>query len=283
MLRTRSLSGVRFARRRPIGVVSALMLLAFIVPGIFAELIAPYSPYLRATPAPFHPMTLDHLMGTDQFGRDVLSRVIYGARISLRISVLAVGISAVIGITLGLTSGYFRGVYDALVQRFVDVLQAFPLIVLALIIIAVLGPSVTNVIIAIGIAGSPAKARIMRSVALSLREMPYIDATRVMGASHLRILLRHVLPNTFAPLIISMSVSLAGAILTESSLSFLGLGVTEPEPAWGLMLSGSAGAYARMAPWVPVFPGLAITLAVMGFNLMGDELRDILDPRLRGR
>ncbi|MBI4200824.1 MAG: ABC transporter permease [Chloroflexi bacterium] len=276
------IGALRFARRKPLGGVSAALLLVLILMAVFAEVIAPYGPTVRVTEKPFQPPGAENLLGTDQFGRDVFSRIVFGARISLRISLTAVALSTVIGVTVGLTSGYFGGNYDTVVQRFVDVLQAFPLIVMALAIIAVLGPSIPNVILAIGIAGSPGKARIMRSVALSLREVTYVEAARAMGASHQRILLRHILPNTFAPLIIAATGSLAGAILTEASLSFLGLGATEPTPAWGLMLAGSAPAYARLAPWVPVFPGLAITLAVMAFNLLGDAMRDTLDPRLRG-
>ena len=272
----------RFVRHKPLGTVSGIVILAFLAAAIFAEQIAPYSPYVRVETVPFVAPNASYIFGTDQFGRDVFSRIVFGARNSLRISLLAVALSSAIGVTVGLTSGYFRGAYDTIVQRFVDVLQAFPLIILALTIVAMLGPSISNVILAIGIASAPSKARVLRSVALSLREVGFIDAARVTGASHRRIISRHVLPNTFAPLIVVATASLAGAILTEASLSFLGLGAAEPEPAWGLMLAGSAGSYARLAPWVPIYPGLAITLAVMAFNLLGDALRDTLDPRLRG-
>lgn len=272
----------RFARKKPLGGISAIVFLVLVAVAVFANVIAPYSPYERVQQVgTFAGPSGQHLFGTDQYGRDVFSRVVFGSRNTLYVSILAVALSTLIGLVVGLSSGYFRGTYDTIVQRVVDVLQALPTIILALAIVAVRGGSSNDLILAIGIAGSPGVARVMRSSAMAIREMVYIDAAKAAGASSLRVLVRHVLPNAFAPLIISISSHLGGVILIAASLSFLGLGVTEPEPAWGLMLAGSAAAFAKTAPWIPVFPGLAITLTVFSVNLLGDALRDTLDPRLR--
>jgi peptide/nickel transport system permease protein len=258
------------------------MLLGLVTMSIAAPWLAPYTPYERVDAGTFAPPGAKHLLGTDQFGRDVLSRIIFGSRNTLRVSLLSVLIGATAGLVIGLSSGYLGGRYDTLVQRVVDVLQGFPIIVLALAIIATLGPSITNVVLAIGVSISPQMARVMRSSALSIRETVYVDAARATGAGDGRIWARHVLPNTLAPFIIIATAQLGSAILIEASMSFLGIGVTEPEPAWGLMLSGSAASYAKVAPWIPIFPGLAISLAVFSANVWGDALRDTLDPRLRG-
>lgn len=273
---------VRFARRKPLGAAGGLMLLGLVAMSIAATWLAPYTPYERVEAGTFAPPGTKHLLGTDQFGRDVLSRIIFGSRNTLRVSLLSVLLGASTGLVVGLSSGYLGGRYDTLVQRVVDVLQGFPIIVLALAIIATLGPSITNVVLAIGVSISPQMARVMRSSALSIRETVYVDAARATGAGDGRIWVRHVLPNTFAPFIIIATAQLGSAILIEASMSFLGIGVTEPEPAWGLMLSGSAASYAKLAPWIPIFPGLAISLAVFSANVWGDALRDTLDPRLRG-
>jgi len=273
---------VRFARRKPLGAIGALILLGLVTMSIAAPGLAPYTPYERVEAGTFAPPGAKHLLGTDQFGRDVLSRIIFGSRNTLRVSLLSVLLGASTGLVIGLSSGYLGGRYDTLVQRVVDVLQGFPIIVLALAIIATLGPSITNVVLAIGVSISPQMARVMRSSALSIRETVYVDAARAVGAGDGRIWVRHVLPNTFAPFIIIATAQLGSAILIEASMSFLGIGVTEPEPAWGLMLSGSAASYAKLAPWIPIFPGLAISLAVFSANVWGDALRDTLDPRLRG-
>jgi peptide/nickel transport system permease protein len=225
----------------------------------------------------------EFLLGTDQVGRDVLSRVIHGSRISLRVSVLAVLLGAVGGTAVGLTSGYLGGRYDMWVQRVMDVLQAFPMIIMALVIVAVLGASSTNVILAIAIPMFPRLSRVVRSSALTIRDTPYVTAALSTGCSQVRILLRHVLPNTFAPLIIMATLQLGTAIIVEASLSYLGLGAQEPEASWGLMLAGSAATYAERSPWIPMFPGLALSLAVFAVNTLGDTARDVLDPRLRGR
>ncbi len=215
-------------------------------------------------------------------GRDVYARIIYGARISLMVGVGSTVLGCVIGVMIGLSSGYLRGWFDLIMQRFIDVMQALPLLVMALVMAAALGPSLENTIIAISIPLVPNIARVIRSNTLSLREMPFVEAARAAGISETWIAIRHVLPNTLAPLIVLATAQLGAAILTEASLSFLGLGIPEPHASWGRMLSESAAEYVRTAPWLVIFPGIAISLVVFGTNLLGDALRDILDPRQRG-
>ena len=222
-----------------------------------------------------------HILGADFMGRDMWSRIVYGARISLAVGIGSTTLGCLIGVTIGLTSGYFGGWYDLIVQRFMDVMQSLPLLVMALVMTAALGPSLTNTIIAISIPLVPSVARVIRSNTLMLREMPYVEAARAVGMNEFSIALRHVLPNTLAPLIVLATAQLGSTILVEAALSFLGLGVPEPHPSWGRMLSESAAEYVRVAPWLVIFPGAAISLAVFGTNLLGDALRDILDPRQR--
>ena len=214
-------------------------------------------------------------------GRDMWSRIVYGARISLAVGIGSTGLGCLFGVTIGLMSGYFGGWFDLIVQRFMDVMQSLPLLVMALVMTAALGPSLTNTIIAISIPLVPTVARVIRSNTLMLREMPYVEAARAVGMNEFSIALRHVLPNTLAPLIVLATAQLGSTILVEAALSFLGLGVPEPHPSWGRMLSESAAEYVRVAPWLVIFPGAAISLAVFGTNLLGDALRDILDPRQR--
>jgi peptide/nickel transport system permease protein len=225
--------------------------------------------------------SLDHPMGADFMGRDLYSRIAYGAQTSLVVAFGATVLGVLLGVLIGLSSGFFGGAFDLIVQRFIDMLQALPTLILAMAMAAALGPSLTNTMIAIAIPKLPSIARVVRANTLSLREMPFVEAARAMGMSEMRIALRHVLPNTLAPLIVLATAGLGSAILVEASLSFLGLGVPEPHPSWGRMLSESAAEYARTAPWLVIFPGLAITLAVFGTNLLGDAIRDILDPRQR--
>jgi peptide/nickel transport system permease protein len=270
-----------FTRRYPLGAVGALIVALFIFTAVFADVIAPTDP--TATNAKYslaRPSSLFWL-GADFMGRDMYSRIVHGARISLAVGSGAMGLGALIGISIGLASGYLGGWFDLLVQRLLDIMQSLPLLVMAIVMAASLGPSLKNTIIAIAIPLVPTVARVVRSSTLSLREQPFVEAARAVGMGELRIAVRHILPNTLAPLIVLATAQLGSAILTEASLSFLGLGIPEPHPSWGRMLSESAAEYVRTAPWLVIFPGVAISLTVFGTNLLGDALRDILDPRQR--
>jgi peptide/nickel transport system permease protein len=274
-------SAAFLARRYPLGAVGAVIVTIFVLTAAFADVIAPVDP--TATNAKFslaHPSQLFWL-GADFMGRDMYSRVVHGARISLAVGAGAMGLGAIIGITVGLASGYLGGWFDLILQRLLDIMQALPLLVMAIMMAASLGPSLRNTIIAIAIPLVPTVARVVRSSTLSLREQPFVEAARAVGMGELRIAVRHVLPNTLAPLIVLATAQVGSAILVEASLSFLGLGIPEPYPSWGRMLSESAAEYVRTAPWLVIFPGVAISLTVFGTNLLGDALRDILDPRQR--
>ena len=270
-----------YARRYPLGAIGAVIMIIFVFSAVFADVLAPHDPLQTLASASLHAPSAGFLMGADMMGRDMLSRIIHGARISLTVGVASILLGGSIGVIIGLMSGYLMGWFDLLMQRLIDIMQALPLLVLALVMAASLGPSLENTIIAISIPLVPNVARVVRSSTLSLREMPFVEAARAAGMSELRVALRHVLPNILAPLIVLFTAQLGAAILVEASLSFLGLGVPEPHPSWGRMLSESAAEYVRVAPWLVVFPGLAISLAVFGTNLFGDALRDILDPRQR--
>ena len=269
------------AKRYPLGVAGAIIMTLFVLAAIFAGWVAPLDPFTTNPRASLAKPSGTHLMGADMMGRDVFSRMIHGARISLAVSIGATLIGSGFGAMLGLASGYIGGWFDLLVQRLAEVMQSLPLLVMALVITASLGPSLPNTIIAIAIPLIPTVARVIRSNVLSLREMPFVEAARATGMSEFRIAVIHVLPNTLAPLIVLATAQLGSTILTEASLSFLGLGVPEPWPSWGRMLSESAAEYVRTAPWLVIFPGLAISLVVFGTNLLGDALRDALDPRQR--
>lgn len=270
------------AQRHVLGAAGLIIMTLFVFTAIFANVLARFDPLtVDAAHALARPSAL-HLMGTDLFGRDVFSRIIHGARISLAVGLGSTALGASIGVIVGLTSGYLSGWVDLVFQRVSDILQALPLLVLALVMTAALGPSLPNVIIAIAIPLIPTVARVIRANTLALREQPFVEAAKSIGMSEVRIALRHVLPNTLAPLIVLATAQLGSTILTEASLSFLGLGIPEPYPSWGRMLSESAAEYVRTAPWLVIFPGIAISLAVFGTNLFGDALRDILDPRQRG-
>jgi peptide/nickel transport system permease protein len=277
---------VEFCRQQPLGAISLVVIVVMMFAGVFSQFVAPYNPFDIDFASILAPPSWDHWMGTDAFGRDIFSRVIYGARTALVIGFLSSFIGSTFGAILGAASAYFGGRVDEIIQRFVDILLAFPLIVLALVVVAALGRTLVlnidiNLIFAIAIPIAPRVARVVRSAALSIRVMPYIDAARAAGYSNLRIIGRHMAPNLAAPYLIMLTAHIAQAILLEASLSFLGLGVTEPTPAWGLMLSGNASDFFREAPWMIFFPGLAISLAVFAFSLFGDSLRDYLDPRFK--
>lgn len=268
-------------RRYPLGVAGAIIMTTFVLCAIFADFVAPLDPFSTNARASLAMPSSTHVLGADMMGRDVLSRIIHGARISLAVAVGATIMGSGIGAAVGLASGYLGGWFDLIIQRVSEVMQSLPLLVMALVITASLGPSLRNTIIAIAIPLIPTVARVIRSNVLSLREMPFVEAAKATGMSELRIAVVHVLPNTLAPLIVLATAQLGSTILTEASLSFLGLGVPEPYPSWGRMLSESAAEYVRTAPWLVIFPGLAISLVVFGSNLMGDALRDALDPRQR--
>ena len=272
---------VDFTRRRPLGAIGAAIILLMVVMAATAGLIAPYNPLENDYAAMLSAPSAEHWLGTDAHGRDVLTRIIYGSRTALLVGLGASLLGATFGSLIGVASAYFGGRVDLIVQRIMDVFFAFPVIILALAVVAVLGTGPENVILAIAAPMVPRCARVVRASALAVREMPYVDAARAGGYGHARIILRHMLPNVMAPILIMATAFLGEAILLEASLSFLGLGVQEPTAAWGLMLRGAAVEFAESAPWMAIFPGLAISLGVFGFNLFGDSLRDALDPRLR--
>jgi peptide/nickel transport system permease protein len=279
---TRS-SVLDFCRREPLGTFGLVLVAVMAVAGLGAEWIAPYSPTANDFAAMTEPPSWAHIMGTDQFGRDLFSRIVFGARTAFIVGFACAMVGGFAGLVLGVGSAYFGGRIDTVLQRVNDVIMAFPLIILALAVIAVFGSGVFNVILAITIPLIPRCARVVRSSALSIREVPYIDAARACGFGHTRIILRHMVPNVLAPFLIMLTAFVGQAILAEASLSYLGLGVQEPVPAWGLMLQGGAEEYATTAPWIAIFPGVAIALTVFGFSLFGDALRDALDPKMRDR
>ena len=274
---------IGFCRRQPLGTVGLVLVMVMAVAGLSAEWIAPYNPTSNDFAAMTDPPSWAHVMGTDQFGRDLFSRIVFGARTALVVGFSCAIVGGVAGLVLGVASAYFGGRLDLVLQRVMDVVMAFPLIIMALAVIAIFGSGVYNVIVAITIPLIPRCARVVRSSALAIREAPYIDAARACGFGHTRIILRHMVPNVLAPFLIMLTAFVGQAILAEASLSYLGLGVQEPTAAWGLMLQGGAEEYASTAPWIAIFPGLAIALTVFGFSLFGDALRDALDPKLRDR
>jgi len=270
-----------FARKKPLGTAGAVIVVLMAAGAIFADILAPYEPLATDYAHMLRPPSAAHWLGTDTFGRDILSRIIYGSRTALLVGFGASILGATIGAAIGVASAYFGGRVDLIVQRLIDIVMSFPIIVLALAVVAILGSGIVNLTLAIAIPFMPRIARVVRSSALAIRETPYIDAARAMGFGHGRIIFRHMLPNVVAPFLIMITAFVGQAILLEASLSFLGLGVVEPTPAWGLMLRGAAVEFAERAPWMAIFPGLAISASVFGFNLFGDSLRDALDPKLR--
>ena len=270
-----------FGRRYPLGAAGAVIGITFVLMALFADWITAFDPTATDPRTTLAWPSATHPFGTDYLGRDMWSRIVYGARISLAVGLGSTSLGCLFGCTIGLTSGYFGGWLDLVVQRLMDIMQSLPLLVMALVLTAALGPSLLNTIIAISIPLIPYVSRVIRSNTLVLREMPYVEAARAVGMNEFAIAVRHVLPNTLAPLIVLATAQLGSTILVEAALSFLGLGVPEPHPSWGRMLSESAAEYVRTAPWLVIFPGTAISLAVFATNLVGDALRDILDPRQR--
>jgi ABC-type dipeptide/oligopeptide/nickel transport system permease subunit len=268
----------RFLRHRG-GMVGAVLLVMLVAAAVFAPYLAPYNPLAVAPESALMPPSAAHPMGTDTLGRDMLSRVIFGARISLRLGLVSVSIAMSLGLLIGITAGYLGGRLDGILMRFVDVLLAFPSLILAMIAVFALGPGLTNAMIAVGISAIPAYARITRAEVLSAKENLYVQAGEAIGASSLLIMVRHILPNIIAPNIVVGALGTGTAILAGSALSFLGLGAQAPTPEWGLMLSQGRG-FMQMAWWLTFFPGLGIMLTVMALNLLGDGLRDVFDPRL---
>jgi peptide/nickel transport system permease protein len=277
---------VDFCRQQPLGAVSFVIIFVMMFAGIFSGWVAPYNPLDIDFSSILAPPSWEHWCGTDAYGRDIFSRLIYGSRTALVIGFTSSFVGSTIGAILGVASAYFGGKIDDWIQRVIDVLLAFPIIVLALVVVAAVRSAVifnidVNLIIAIAIPILPRVERVVRAAALSVRVMPYVDAARAAGYSDRRIIFRHMAPNVVAPYLIMLTAFIAQAILAEASLSFLGLGVTEPTAAWGLMLSGNAADFFDKAPWMILFPGIAISLAVFAFNLFGDSLRDYLDPRFK--
>lgn len=279
-------AGRLFFTTQPLGAAGMVMVAIMLLASLFAEWVAPYDPVAIDFGAMLDGPSTSHWLGTDQFGRDILTRIIHGARTALSIGFFSSFIGCTAGAVIGIASAFFGGRIDLLIQRLIDILLSFPIIVLAVVVVAVLGPNVVagvdlNLVFAISLPILPKAARVIRSAALSVREMLYVDAARAAGYSNARIMFVHIAPNVVAPYLIILTAYIAQAILLEASLSFLGLGVAEPTPAWGLMLSGSSSDFYREAPWMIIFPGLAISLSVFAFNLFGDSLRDWLDPKFK--
>lgn len=283
--RTRTQSMLRFLKTKPMGAFGLGMIILLVFTAMFAPIIATHDPYELRVDSLFVPPSFasgkEFILGTDNYGRDLFSRIVWGARISIYVSMVAVALGSTFGGMLGLLSGFVGGRFDIVVQRIIDAKLSIPGLILALSIMAALGASVNNVIIAISIGIIASQTRVIRSAALGIKQNMYIEAARAIGAPGYRILLQHMLPNCLAPWLILVSAELGGAILTEASLSFLGLGTPPPNPSWGAMLSGAAQQFVERAPWMAIFPGIAITMVVFGFNMLGDALRDVLDPRLR--
>ena len=272
-----------FFRRKPLGAFGAMVAVILVVFAVFAPFIATADPRETDVSHKFAgPGSSERILGGDSLGRDVFSRLVYGSRVSLLVGLLSVLFGTTAGFLIGIATAYFGGIVDLTIQRIVDALQAFPFLLLALAIMAALGASTTNVIIALTIVFVPGAARTIRSQALSIKEMDYVLSARAVGASDWRIILRHMVPNCSATFIVLATISLGVAIIAEASLSFLGIGVSPDTPSWGGMLTGASQNYVSVAPWLGVFPGLAIAIVVFAWNLLGDSLRDVLDPRLRG-
>jgi len=273
----------RLCRQKPLGAVGAFICLVFLVAGIFADFLAPYG-FNQIMPIDrLKPPSWQHPFGTDNLGRDIFSRILYGAQLSVIVGLSAAFLATLVSTVLGITSGYLGGRFDLLVQRFVDAWMSFPDLVILIVVAAVLGPGMTQLIVILGLLYGIAGSRIVRSAVLSVREQSYIHASQSIGATPPRIMLRHVLPNVMSPIIVLFTTRVGAVILAEAALAFLGLGVPPPAPTWGGMLTGSARTYMHMAPWMGLAPGICLTLVVFSINMFGDALRDLLDPRMRGQ
>src|SRR3989441_6080997 len=272
----------RFARRKPLGALGALIVVAMLVMAAFAERIAPYGYDDTIRGARMQPPSAAHWLGTDNLSRDMWSRIVYGARVSITVGFATIGLAVLLATAVGVSSGYFGGAYDLIIQRVVDAWLSFPYLVIVLSVMAVLGPGLLNVVLSLAVLIAAVNSRVIRGATISVAQSTYVEAARAVGCGHARIIVWHILPNVTATVIILATIGLGTAILAESALSFLGFGVPPPYPAWGAMLSGSGRTYMFRAPWMAIWPGVAISLAVFGFNMLGDALRDVLDPRLRG-
>lgn len=272
---------LRLARRKPLGAVGLVVIIVLAGMAASAEILAPYEPNAQHYSHILEAPSTAFVFGTDDLGRDLLTRIMYGARVSLIVGFFSVMIGIVNGTVLGAVSGYFEGKVDYVLQRIMDAFMAIPFLVLAMTLVAVAGASLRNVVIALGIALTPTTNRVVRGAVLSAKQNQYVEAARSMGCRDSRVLFRHVLPNIFAPIIVIATVYLGNAIIAEASLSFLGMGSPPPNTSWGAILSGSGRQYLESAPWIAIFPGVAVAMIVLAFNMLGDALRDILDPRLR--
>jgi peptide/nickel transport system permease protein len=272
----------RFARRKPLGALGGVIVVAMLVMAMFAEQIAPYGYDQTIRGARMKPPSATHWLGTDNLSRDMWSRVVYGARVSITVGFLTIALAVVFATAIGVSSAYFGGAWDLIVQRLGDAWLSFPYLIIILSVMAVLGPGLGNVVISLAVLIAATNSRVIRGATLGAMQHTYVEAARAMGCGHTRIIVRHLLPNITATVIILATIGLGAVILAESALSFLGFGVPPPHPSWGGMLSGSGRTYMFRAPWMAVWPGVAISLAVFGFNMLGDALRDVLDPRLRG-
>jgi peptide/nickel transport system permease protein len=271
-----------FARRKPLGALGALIVVVLLVMAVFAERIAPYGYDDTIRGARMKPPSAAHWLGTDNLSRDMWSRIVYGARVSMTVGFATIGLAVLLATAIGVSSGYFGGAYDLTVQRLVDAWLSFPYLIIVISVMAVLGPGLLNVVLSLAIIIAAVNSRVIRGATITVAQTTYVEAARAVGCGHARIIVRHILPNVTATVIILATIGLGAAILAESALSFLGFGVPPPYPAWGGMLSGSGRTYMFRAPWMAIWPGVAISLAVFGFNMLGDALRDVLDPRLRG-
>ncbi|MDD5288723.1 MAG: ABC transporter permease [Dehalococcoidales bacterium] len=273
---------IRLVKEKPVGTIGGIIVLILFLAGIFAGQIAPYGMNETNLYDAFQSPSAKYLLGTDQMGRDVLSRVIYGARISLVVGMTATCISVIISVILGILCGYFGGVFDMVAQRFVDAWMCFPSLIFLIIIVSLMGAGMWQVIFAIGLSFGVAGSRIIRGAVISIKENVYMEAAKAIGSSNLRVFMRHILPNIMAPIIVLFTTRLPSVIMTEASLSFLGLGIPPPTPSWGSMLSEEGRSFMLLAPWTAIWPGVALAIVVYGVNMFGDAVRDLLDPRLRG-